>query len=81
MNNSVTDKAASWTALAPPGLHTGQDDNEGCKEVGHAGQDDDGAKVFDCLGGLYLLDQLLLFHVHTKAEEMLQIDGKEIQPD
>ena len=55
--------------------------NGGGEEGGHAGQDDNGAKVLDGLGGLHLLDQLLLVHIHTKAEEMLQTDGKEIEPD
>ena len=81
MNNSVTDKATWRTAPAPPGLHTGQDDDGGGEKGGPAGQDDNGAEVLDSLGGLHLLDQLLLLHVHTKAKEMLQIDGKEIEPD
>ena len=42
------------------GLHTGKDDNGVGKEGGHAGQDDNGAEVLDSLGGLHLLDQLLL---------------------
>ena len=36
---------------------------------GHAGQDDNGAKVLDSLGGLQLLYQLLIVHVHTEAEK------------
>ena len=63
--------------MAPTGLHTGQDDNGGGKEGGHAGQDNYGAEVLDGLGGLHHLDQLLLVHVHIKAEEMLQINGKQ----
>ena len=77
----MTDKAALRTAPAPPGLHTGQDDYGVGKEGGHAGQDDNGGEVLDSSGGLHLLDQLLLVHVHTKAEEMRQTDGKEIKPD
>ena len=48
--------------MAPLGLYTGQDDSGGGKEGGHAGQDEDGAKVIDCLGGLHFFAQLLLFH-------------------
>ena len=59
-----------------PRLHTGHDDNGGGKEDSHAGEDNYGAKVPDGLGGLHLLDQFLLVHVHIKAEEMLQTDGK-----
>ena len=36
---------------------------------GHAGQDDNGVKVLDSLGGLQLLYQLLIVHIHTEAEK------------
>ena len=41
----------------------------GGKEDSHACQDDHVAKVLDSLGGLQLLYQLLLVHVHAEAEK------------
>ena len=48
------------------------------KEGSHAGQDETRANVLNGLGNLQLLYHLLLVHVHTKAEEIQQINGKEI---
>ena len=42
---------------------------EGRLYDGGGKEDDDGAKVLDSLGGLQILYQLLLVHVHTKAEK------------
>ena len=39
------------------------------EEGGHAVLDDTGAEVYDSLGGLQCLDQLLLVHVDTEAEK------------
>ena len=56
--------------VGQPRLHwIGQIKARRGEEGGHAVLDDTGAEVHDSLGGLQLLDHLLLVHVHTEAEK------------